>query len=87
MDFELSEEQALIASALDRLAAPYEQDVPTPSIWLDGVPVARVVDLDLMTDTPRFCSFPPSGSSAEGLSTDSPAPADGDASVEPDAGL
>lgn len=44
MDFELSEEQALIASALDRLAAPYEQDVPTPSIWLDGVPVARALE-------------------------------------------
>jgi hypothetical protein len=26
-----------------------------------------VVDLDLRTDTPRFCSFPPSGSVAEPL--------------------
>ena len=60
-----------------------EADVPLEN----GVPIARVVDLDLKTDTPRFCSFPPSGSSTEGLSTESSTPFDGDARVEPDAGL
>lgn len=61
-----------------------EADIPLEN----GVPIARVVDLDLKTDNPRFCSFPPSGASTADLSTSSDVwSSEGDASIEPDAGF
>lgn len=66
----------------DGYACIGEDDVPLEN----GVPVARVVDLDLKTDNPRFCSVPPGGSSA-GLGGSSAEPGhQSDADLAADAG-
>ncbi|MCA9614334.1 MAG: hypothetical protein H6724_01365 [Sandaracinus sp.] len=54
-----------------------EADVPVEN----GVPIARVVDLDLKTDTPRFCSAPVSAGTSSGLALDE------DAELTSDGGL